>query len=120
MSSSNVRSPFLSSTEHTSEFPFGFLVFRTVLSCPAHENPSVRTATQIRIILNDAPVSFTGVRGCPEDTIDGLCPVETFVKAQQEMLASVDWDWSCYGDWSVPEGDKWETESGDPPPKRRH
>jgi hypothetical protein len=57
------------------------------------------------------------VRGCPEDTIDGLCPVETFVKAQREMLESVDWDWSCYGDWTVPEGDKWETGSGDPPPK---
>ena len=96
------------------------MFFRTVLSCPAHENLSVRTATQIPIILNDAPVSFAGVRGCPEDTINGLRPIETFVKAQQEMLESVDWDWSCYGDWSIPEGDKWEIESGDPPPKPRH
>jgi len=36
-----------------------------------------------------------------------LCPVETFVKAQRDMLESVDWDWSCYGDWSIPEADKW-------------
>ena len=46
-----------------------------------------------------------------------MCPVETFVKAQREMLESVDWDWSCYGDWTIPEGDKWETHSGDPPSK---
>ena len=86
MSSSNVGSPSLSTTSflaHTNGFVFDF-PYSPLL--PRAREPSVRTATQIRIILNDAAVSFAGVRGCPEDTIDGLCPVEIFVKAQQEML----------------------------------
>ena len=114
MSSSNVCSPSLSSTFYN-DFDL-ILIFRTVLSCLAHENLSLRTTTQLRIILNEAPVSFAGLCGCPEDTIDGLCPAEIFVKTQQE-LGSVDLNWSCDGNWSVPEADKWGLESGDTSPK---
>jgi len=99
--------------------PFATNLQFQLLSCPAHENPSLRATQQLRIILNDAPVSFAGVRGCPEDAIEGLCPVKTFVKAQREVLKGVDWDWTCHGDWNIPEGDKWETDHGDPPPKPR-
>jgi len=42
-----------------------------------------------------------------------------FVKAHEEMLESVDWDWSCCGDWTIPDGDKWETDGGDPKPRER-
>jgi len=97
--------------------PFATNLQFQLLSCPAHENPSLRAAQQLRILLNDAPVSFAGVRGCPEDTAEGMCPVKTFAKAQREIVDSIDWDWSCNGNWKVPEGDKWETDRGDPPPK---
>ncbi|PVG01497.1 phosphoglycerate mutase-like protein [Serendipita vermifera] len=72
--------------------------------------------SQIRVILNDAIVPLTGVEGCP-DQRDGLCPTEKFIKAQKKLLEAVDWDWACHGDWSIPEGDAWQTTTGNPPSK---
>jgi hypothetical protein len=74
------------------------------------------STSQIRVILNDAVVPLTGVEGCP-DQRDGLCPMEKFIKAQKKLLESVDWDWACHGDWTIPEGDAWQTTTGDPPQK---
>lgn len=70
---------------------------------------------QIRVIINDGVAPLTGIRGCPEQK-DGMCSVETFVKAQQETIEEVDWEWECMGDWSVPDGTEWETTIGAPPP----
>lgn len=69
---------------------------------------------QIRIIINDGVTPLTGIRGCPEQK-DGMCPVDTFVKAQQELLEETDWNYDCDGNWNVPEGDKWTTTNGSPP-----
>ncbi|GJE91986.1 phosphoglycerate mutase-like protein [Phanerochaete sordida] len=88
--------------------PFGTNVHFQLLSC------GDRTGTQIRVIVNDGVVPLTSVRGCPEDE-DGLCPVETFVDAMRELIQTTDWQWGCWGDWSVPGGDGWNTTDGYPP-----
>ena len=49
---------------------------------------------QIRLILNDGVVPLTGLKGCPEDD-DGLCPLDTFVSALQEIIAETDFAASC-------------------------
>ncbi|KAH9483581.1 3-phytase A [Psilocybe cubensis] len=69
---------------------------------------------QIRVIINDGVVPLTGIRGCPEQK-DGMCPVDTFVAAQKEIIKEVDWLYDCHGDWTVPEGTEWETVIGSPP-----
>lgn len=70
---------------------------------------------QIRIIVNDGVVPLTSIKGCPEQQ-DGLCPVPTFIEAMREMIANTDWNWGCHGNWTVPEGDEWQTTVGYPPP----
>ncbi|KIM23174.1 hypothetical protein M408DRAFT_332472 [Serendipita vermifera MAFF 305830] len=92
--------------------PFASNVQFQLLQCPAVDSD----ATQIRVILNDAVVSLTGISGCPEQK-DGLCPVDKFVEAQQKLVEGSDWDWTCHGNWTVPEGDAWSTVTGDPPAK---
>lgn len=79
-----------------------------VLECSTFSDP------QIRIVINDGVVPLTGIKGCPEQR-DGMCPVEQFVAAQKEIIAQTDWTYDCHGNWSVPEGPKWETVTGDAP-----
>jgi hypothetical protein len=79
-----------------------------VLSCDS------TPGEQIRVIINDGVAPLTGVKGCPEHK-DGMCPVEVFVKAQQEKIDSTSWEWDCMGDWTVPPGTEWETTTGEPP-----
>lgn len=90
----------------------------SVLSCPSsgqHSSSSASsTANQIRVILNDAVVSLTGIEGCHSQK-DGLCPLDKFIKSQKKLVERSDWEWTCYGNWSVPEGDAWHTVTGDPP-----
>jgi hypothetical protein len=50
----------------------------------------------IRIILNDAVVPLTGIRGCPEDD-DGICPLDAFVSAMQTLIGEVDFAKDCNG-----------------------
>ncbi|GLB35545.1 putative phosphoglycerate mutase-like protein [Lyophyllum shimeji] len=69
---------------------------------------------QIRIIINDGVTPLTGIKGCPEQR-DGMCPVDTFVEAQKEIIAETDWRYDCYGDWTVPQGPEWNTTTGSPP-----
>ncbi|KAK7037570.1 hypothetical protein VNI00_011062 [Paramarasmius palmivorus] len=92
--------------------PFATNVQFQLLSCTSREGP------QIRVIINDGVAPLTGIEGCPQDE-DGMCPVDTFVKAQKKLLENVDWDWACYGDWEdkVGQGPEWETVTGDPPAK---
>ena len=85
-------------------------VLFSVLSCTSEPDP------QIRVIINDGVVPLYGVEGCPDDK-SGMCPVETFARAQQKLLDNVDWDWACHGNWEVGEGTDWETVTGDPPAK---
>ncbi|PVG01496.1 phosphoglycerate mutase-like protein [Serendipita vermifera] len=92
--------------------PFAANVQFQLLEC---SDPSLASSsTQIRIILNDGVVSMTGVEGCPEQK-DGMCPLDTFIAAQKKLVEGSDWDWTCHGNWTVPEGDAWHTTTGDPP-----
>ena len=79
-----------------------------VLACDSSPEP------QIRVIINDGVAPLTGIKGCPKQK-DGMCPVETFVEAQKEIIGETDWTWDCDGDWTVPEGSGWETTTGTPP-----
>ncbi|KAF8162781.1 histidine phosphatase superfamily [Crassisporium funariophilum] len=91
--------------------PFATNMQFQILECTSLPGP------QIRIIINDAVVPLTGIRGCAEQK-DGMCPVETFVKAQKEIIKNTDWTYDCHGDWTVPPGTDWETTTGDAPRKQ--
>ncbi|KIK52824.1 hypothetical protein GYMLUDRAFT_207686 [Collybiopsis luxurians FD-317 M1] len=97
--------------------PFSTNVQFQLLEC---SSPSISPGQQIRIIINDAPVPLTGIRGCPEQE-DGMCPVDTFVKAQREILDQTSWEWDCLGDYAdmLGEGPEWETVTGDAPKPRK-
>lgn len=79
-----------------------------VLECTSLPGP------QIRIIINDAVAPLTGIQGCPKQK-DGMCPLDTFVTAQKEIIRNTEWQHDCYGNWTVPPGMEWETITGDPP-----
>ncbi|KAK8854468.1 hypothetical protein IAR55_003206 [Kwoniella newhampshirensis] len=68
--------------------PFATNLQIQVLTC----SPS--SSQQVRIILNDAAVPLTGIRGCPDDD-DGLCPLDTFVSAMQTLIGEVDYRKMC-------------------------
>ena len=87
-----------------------FLPYQLVLECTSLPGP------QIRIIINDGVAPLTGVKGCPTQK-DGMCPVDTFVRAQKETIVETDWNWGCSGNWTVPPGTEWETVTGQPPKK---
>lgn len=87
------------------------LIRATVLECPA-----INSDTNVRIVLNDAVVALTGISGCSEQK-DGLCPIGAFVNAQKKLVEKSDWEWTCHGNWTLPEGDAWKTVTGDPPAK---
>ncbi|KAL0070525.1 hypothetical protein AAF712_002358 [Marasmius tenuissimus] len=91
--------------------PFATNIQFQLLSCTSEPDP------QIRVIINDGVAPLYGIEGCPADK-SGMCPVETFVRAQKKLLDKVDWDWACHGDWEVGEGPEWETVTGDPPMKQ--
>jgi hypothetical protein len=74
-----------------------------VLSCPdesyeieAEGNDVRRSDKHIRVILNDAAVPLTGIRGCPEND-DGKCPMSTFTSSIQEIIGSIDFAKECGG-----------------------
>ncbi|KAG8816435.1 hypothetical protein FRC17_000336 [Serendipita sp. 399] len=91
--------------------PFASNLHVQLLSC---SDPQLKHDTQIRIVLNDGVVALTGVEGCPYQK-DSMCPVSTFIASQKKLLEGSDWDWTCHGNWTVPEGDAWRTLTGDPP-----
>ncbi|TFY59888.1 hypothetical protein EVJ58_g5495 [Rhodofomes roseus] len=90
--------------------PFATNIQFQLLSCSSTPDP------QIRIIVNDGVVPLTGIKGCPQQK-DGMCPVDTFVAAQKEIIQETDWEWGCHGDWEVPQGPAWNTTTGSPPPR---
>lgn len=87
---------------------FSYLSLPSVLECTSLPGP------QIRIIINDAVAPLTGISGCPKQK-DGMCPVDTFVAAQKEIVRNTDWEYDCHGNWTVPPGTEWETITGDTP-----
>ncbi|KAG8911528.1 hypothetical protein FRC00_006334 [Tulasnella sp. 408] len=88
--------------------PFGTNMQFQLLSCDS------TPGDQIRIIINDGVSPLTGIEGCPENK-HGLCPVDTFVRAQKKIISETDWEWGCCGDWDVLPGTGWNTTTGDTP-----
>ncbi|KAF7364289.1 Acid phosphatase [Mycena sanguinolenta] len=93
--------------------PFASNLVGQVLSCPASSskshsataNATTSTApTHIRWILNDAVVPLTGITGCGKSD-DGLCAFDTFVKGMQQRIAEVDFEFGCFGNYTVPDPD---------------
>ena len=87
------------------------LVTRLVLSCAS------TPGEQIRVIVNDAPVPLSPLKYCPEETKYGLCPVDGFVSSLKEIIQDTDFAWACLGEYTLPDGDDWQTVNGSPPPK---
>ncbi|KAJ7750418.1 phosphoglycerate mutase-like protein [Mycena maculata] len=86
--------------------PFATNVQFQLLECASQPGP------QIRAIVNDGVVPLTGIEGCAAQK-DGMCAVDTFVKAQRKIIGETDWEYDCYGDWEIPDG--WNTTTGQPP-----
>ncbi|WWC71201.1 uncharacterized protein I206_105154 [Kwoniella pini CBS 10737] len=66
--------------------PFATNLQIQVLSCSGNKN--------VRLILNDAVVPLTGIKGCPEND-EGLCPFDAFVSSMQELTSEVDFAKTC-------------------------
>ena len=86
-------------------------LYCVVLSCSSMSSP------QIRVIINDGVAPLSSIDGCPDDAKYGMCGVDSFVSGMREIIGETDWTWDCHGDWDVPEGDKWQTVDGTPPPR---
>ncbi|KAI5121930.1 hypothetical protein M0805_000259 [Coniferiporia weirii] len=91
--------------------PFASRLVGQVLSCPARSastrtsNTTSSTSTSyFRWLLNDAVVPLTGMTACPEDK-DGLCPFDTYISALQTRLGEVDFEFDCFGNYTVPNPD---------------
>lgn len=69
------------------------------------------------MIVNDAPVPLSPLKHCPEETKYGLCPVDDFVNSLKEVIQETDFAWGCLGNYTLPDGDAWQTINGTPPPK---
>jgi hypothetical protein len=75
-----------------------------VLTCPSSSKSTSITSTtptHIRWLLNDAVVPLTGIAGCANSK-DGLCAFDTFVKGMQQRIAEVDFEFGCFGNYTVP------------------
>ncbi|KAJ6537936.1 phosphoglycerate mutase-like protein [Mycena capillaripes] len=89
--------------------PFGSNMVGQVLSCPSSSSKSKLAVndtapTHIRWLLNDAVVPLTGIAGCGHSA-DGLCAFDTFVEGMQQRIAEVDFEFGCFGNYTVPSPD---------------
>ncbi|KAJ7863958.1 phosphoglycerate mutase-like protein [Mycena olivaceomarginata] len=84
--------------------PFAANLVGQVLTCPSSSKSTSITSTaptHIRWLLNDAVVPLTGIAGCTNSK-DGLCAFDTFVKGMQQRIAEVDFEFGCFGNYTVP------------------
>lgn len=65
---------------------------------PADTREPADKRRYVRIILNDAPVPLTGIRGCKKDS-DGLCEIEAFVSSMHTLIGETDFAQACHGDY---------------------
>ncbi|KAF8998408.1 histidine phosphatase superfamily [Cyathus striatus] len=80
--------------------PFATNLVGQVLSCPASGTP-----THIRWILNDAVLPLTGIEGCKSNK-DGMCELPTFIKAMEQRIEEVDFEFDCFGNYTIPSPDE--------------
>ncbi|CCL99560.1 uncharacterized protein FIBRA_01578 [Fibroporia radiculosa] len=74
-----------------------------VVSCPASTD-SIKE-TFIRFLLNDGAVPLTGIAHCEAENEDGLCPLANFIEGLKERVAEIDFDYDCYGNYTIPTPD---------------
>lgn len=70
-----------------------------VLSCPASGTP-----THIRWVLNDGVLPLTGIEGCKANK-DGMCEIDAFIHGMKQRLVEVDYQFSCFGNYTFPDPD---------------
>ena len=92
----------------TADFIF---ILLPVLSCAS------APGEQIRVLVNDGPVPLSPLKYCPDEDQYGLCPVDGFVSSLKEIIQETDFDWACNGNYTLPDGDAWQTVNGTPPAK---
>jgi len=54
---------------------------------------------KMRFLLNDAPVTLSGLNCCPEDS-QGFCPLSTAVAALKARIKEIDYQHDCNADYS--------------------
>jgi len=47
---------------------------------------------------------MTGIKGCKPNK-DGLCDLDTFIAGMQKRIEEVDFDFDCFGNYTIPEPD---------------
>ena len=60
------------------------------------------TTSFIRWILNDGVLPLTSIKSCaPYANKDGLCPLDAFVTGMKQIIDAEDWNFDCYGNYTV-------------------
>lgn len=72
--------------------PFGARFFVEILECGEDSKDQL-----VRLKLNNRVLPLKGLKHCPEENKDGLCPLEDFIKSLKVALKNVDFDRNCYG-----------------------
>lgn len=66
---------------------------------PESEQPAPDSRSRfVRLILNDAPMPLTGIRGCKKDA-DGLCDIDAFVSSMHALIGETDHAGACREDY---------------------
>lgn len=72
--------------------PFGARFFVEILECGEDSREQL-----VRLKLNNRILPLDGLKHCPEESKDGLCPLKDFIKSLKVALENVDFDTNCYG-----------------------
>ncbi|BGP20154.1 hypothetical protein JCM10213v2_008289 [Rhodosporidiobolus nylandii] len=83
--------------------PFASNLHSQVLRCPSSPlTPEGKEPRFVRWILNDGVVPIDNIPGC-EANEEGLCHLDAFVAATRQNLESIDWEYDCLADYSLPD-----------------
>jgi hypothetical protein len=69
------------------------------------------------VIVNDGVVPLSPLKYCPDESEYGMCPVDGFVRSLKEIIRETDFAYACLGNYTIPDGDAWQTVTGEPPEK---
>jgi len=95
--------------------PFGARLFSEIWTCPKdakfnnlqemkYKNPDLssesNTTDYIRFVLNNAPVSTKGMKGC-EGSVNGFCPLKTFLDSVPGLVDEAMYQEACFGNYNI-------------------
>lgn len=95
--------------------PFGARLFSEIWTCPKdakfdnlqemkYKNPDLSsqkdTTDYIRFVLNNAPVSTSGMKAC-EGSVNGFCPLKAFVESVPKLTEEAMYQEACFGDYNI-------------------